>query len=112
MHPARHRRDTERTPEQPFWEKRPPDCPASRGHFRSEEEVRAATQELSDRAWYERSLKTRTPDAGTRAVRQEMEVKYGRATLKPHSDHERAAQAGRLEALRWCLGCEWDELAS
>jgi hypothetical protein len=110
-----HRRPSPPAPQPlepcPFWLNSPKKEDESGGSFRSEAEVRAAAQELSDRIWYERSLKTRNPDAGTRAVQEEMEVKYGRATLARKNDHELAAQEGRLEALRWCLGCEWDELA-
>lgn len=81
------------------------------------EEIREAEQELFDRIWYIRSLihEERTDDvdellriAGPGRAR--VEATYGADNLGPYSDFEWGMLNGKLSALRWVTGSEWDFL--
>lgn len=90
---------------------------------RSYHEIHAAEQELFDRIWYDRSmsreeryeregdleeLESRRRVAG--APRARVEAQYGIDNLGPYSDFEWGMLNGKLSALRWVLGSEWDFL--
>ncbi|MGI8729127.1 MAG: hypothetical protein ACR2LK_03925 [Solirubrobacteraceae bacterium] len=79
--------------------------------------ISEAEKELFDRIWYVRSLihEQKTDDveqllriAGPGRAR--VEAKYGRDNLGPYSDFDWGMLHGKLSALRWVLGDEWDFL--
>jgi hypothetical protein len=80
-----------------------------------------AEEELHEKIWYNRHqlLKNMVreghkvrPDIWQGALRaaKETEKKYGKKNLGPHSDFEWGMINGKLSALRWVLGDEWDML--
>lgn len=87
-------------------------------------EISAAEQELFDRIWYHRSLQHeyrllnegRVEEAERdarigRAGRERVEAKYTEpGQLGPYTDFELGMLNGKLSALRWVLGAEWDFL--
>jgi hypothetical protein len=84
---------------------------------RNYDEIREAEEELFDRVWYERSLYHETDvddvDALLRVAgpgRARVEAKYGVESLGPYSDFDLGMLNGKLSALRWVLGAEWDFL--
>lgn len=86
--------------------------------------ILAAEQEMFDRVWYHRSLQseTRLEADGDQAQldylrsvaepgRSRVESVYTEAgQLGPYSDFELGMLNGKLSALRWVLGSEWDFL--
>ncbi len=84
--------------------------------MRDEAEIRAAQDELSDRVWHERHLvlMAERPDRtdmqaaerAAEAIRQEL----GEGKLGPYTEFEWGELNGKLSALRWVLGAEWDSL--
>ena len=89
---------------------------------RSIEEVGEAIEELFDKIWFDRhlSLKYRietgattvNPDIWKGALQSAQRIiqKYGEENLGPYSDFEWGMLNGKLSALRWVLGDEWDML--
>ena len=88
---------------------------------RTEAEIIAAEQEFFDRVWYGRSMMhspaelraNGTPEdiiGGMLSSRKEVEEKYGKDNLGPYSDFEWGMINGKLSALRWTLGDDWDFL--
>jgi len=89
---------------------------------RSDEEILEAIGEFCDKVWYDRhqQLKqnvedgTETIDPGVWSKAQEeaakIEAKYPDSELGPHSDFEWGMINGKLSALRWVMGDEWDFL--
>lgn len=89
---------------------------------RSIEEIVAATEELFDKIWFDRhlSLKYRIENGaetvhpeiwkGALQAAQQVIEKYGEENLGPYSDFEWGMLNGKLSALRWVLGDEWDML--
>lgn len=87
------------------------------------DEIQEAEQEMFDRIWYDRSLgherEAREDGAITEAERvvsiatpgrRRVEEKYGVENLGPYSAFEWGMLNGKLSALRWVLGSEWDFL--
>jgi hypothetical protein len=88
------------------------------------DEIQEAEQELFDRIWYQRSLarEWKYEDGGDqeglenlRGIagpgRRRVEEKFGGAeNLGPYDDFEWGMINGKLSALRWVLGSEWDFL--
>lgn len=88
------------------------------------EEISAAEQEMFDRVWYHRSLQrecrllTEGHDGEaerhlghSRAGRERVESRYAEpGQLGPYTDFELGMLNGKLSALRWVLGAEWDFL--
>lgn len=91
-------------------------------NIRSEEEINAAINEFDDRIWYDRHQvlreKVRVGEGSTEVEIQKkankaarmIEAKYGKSNLGPYSDFEWGMINGKLSALRWILGDEWDFL--
>jgi hypothetical protein len=76
-------------------------------------EVREAEQEFFDRVWYHRkvmhALRENEPlPPGGKF--KDVERRYGKDTLTPLSDFQLGMISGKLSALRWVLGDEWDFL--
>lgn len=101
-----------------------PDLPDDSDLFedRSKEEVLAAVDELTDKLWYNRhqDLKQLIADGEEEVDVQiwkdalknakKIEDKYGADNLGPYDDFEWGMLNGKLSALRWLLGYEWDML--
>lgn len=75
---------------------------------RSGQEILAAEQRLYDLIWYQRSLSTMDPVGAP--GRQRVEQTYSREELGPFTDFEWGMLNGKLSALRWVLGDDWDLL--
>lgn len=88
----------------------------------SEEEISEAIEELLDKVWYDRHqvLKKRIK-AGKETVdkkiwegalksAKKVEAKYGKKKLGPYTSFEWGMLNGKLSALRWVLGEDWDTL--
>ena len=85
-------------------------------------EVLKAEGEFFDRVWYDRHQVLRRLERGGRrktasdimkAAQKEaiqLEKKYGKKNLGPYSDFDWGMVNGKLSALRWLLGEEWDML--
>jgi hypothetical protein len=90
--------------------------------IRSIKQIQSAEDEFFNRVWYERSVmfdnvpeerKRPTPPdiySGMMKARAEVEAKFGKETLGPYDDFEWGMVNGKLSALRWVLGDEWDFL--
>jgi hypothetical protein len=55
-----------------------------------------------DRVWWQREV----------AYAKKLEQKFGKKNLGPYTDFEWGMLAGKLSAIRWVLGDEWDELGT
>lgn len=89
--------------------------------FRTKRDIEEAAEEFSDKVWWNRHqiLKERVEE-GKETVdpkiwemakkhAEEIEKKYGRENLG-WDDWEWGAVNGKLSALRWVMGTEWDFL--
>jgi len=91
-------------------------------HRRATDEIIAAEEEFCERAWYLHHINSRCngrldegecPEdirQGAYAAAQRIEDKYGVETLDPEEDFYRGMLFGKLSALRWVLGADWDFL--
>ena len=89
---------------------------------RSEAEIVTAVGELLDKVWYNRHKYLREQiEAGEETVDPEVwkgalqsarkvERRYGKQALGPWDDFDWGMMNGKLSALRWVLGDEWDML--
>lgn len=91
---------------------------------RTLEEIRAAEQEYADKIWYDRKVvlwdkiakgeeSKFSPEilVNMRAAMRKLEQRYGGAeVLMPENDFDWGLWNGKLSALRWVLGDEWDFL--
>jgi len=89
---------------------------------RTEEEMISAMNEYTDKLWYDRHqlLKYRVDNKLTKVdlkiwrgalkAAKEVESKYGVENLGPHGDFDWGMLNGKLSALRWVFGDEWDML--
>jgi Restriction endonuclease len=89
--------------------------------MRSQSEIIAAEQEFFDRVWYERHLVGRRKhESGERPMREDIyamaleaaeRVKAERPDIRPcEDDFEWGMWNGKLSAIRWVLGEDWDFL--
>jgi hypothetical protein len=80
--------------------------------WRTDEEIRVAEQEMLDRLWYYRTLANADRSAGQLAEAEdklrEVEAKY--TNLVTEDPFELGMLHGKLSALRWVLGDDWDML--
>lgn len=91
-------------------------------NFRSLDEISSAEEEFYEKIWFDRHMSLRyhvetgktTVDPkiweGALTSAQKMIDKYGENNLGPYSDFEWGMLNGKLSALRWVLGLEWDML--
>lgn len=89
---------------------------------RTNEEIGETISELFDKVWYNRHMVLRykvkrkqeavDPEIWRQALAaaESIEQKYGKETLGPWDDFEWGMINGKLSALRWVLGDEWDML--
>jgi hypothetical protein len=89
---------------------------------RRDEEIIEAEQEYFDRVWYNRKemIEERVAEGktqikpeileGMRTGMREVEARYGADNLGPYDDFEWGMVNGKLSALRWVLGEDWDML--
>jgi hypothetical protein len=80
---------------------------------RNWDEIRAAEEEFFDRIWYGRSMSYEQTEELQRIAgpaRARVEAKYGPENLGPYTDFEWGMINGKLSALRWVTGSEWDFL--
>ncbi len=85
---------------------------------RNWEEIREAEEEMFDRVWYERKLvgmQREGPEGEhyrelSASGRAQVEAKYGAENLGPYTEFEWGMINGKLSALRWVTGSEWDFL--
>lgn len=75
---------------------------------RSGQEILAAEQRLFDLIWYQRSVSSMHPLA--EPGRRRVQATYPAEALGPYTDFEWGMLNGKLSALRWVLGDEWDFL--
>ena len=90
--------------------------------MRSKEKILKAEEEYFDKIWYNRHLSlAREIELGLTTVdneiwcraleaRKRIEKKYGKENLLPCNEFEWGMMNGKLSALRWILGNEWDFL--
>ncbi|PKL50367.1 MAG: hypothetical protein CVV39_01550 [Planctomycetes bacterium HGW-Planctomycetes-1] len=89
---------------------------------RSDDEIRDAIEEFFDKVWYDRhqqlkqdvedEIETVDPGIWKQALKAaaKIEAKYPPEELGPHSDFDWGMINGKLSALRWVMGDEWDFL--
>lgn len=89
---------------------------------RTEEEITAMLDELTDKIWYNRHQELREQvESGEEEVdpgiwkqalekAKEVEDKYGVDNLGPYDDFDWGMLNGKLSALRWLIGFDWDML--
>ena len=104
-------------------------CEETPGEFyaiitrRNDAEIAGTIDRLVDQVWYNRHLvwkeevltgkeRKGCPKIWNTALQQERELskKYGDASLHPENDFELGMISGKLSALRWVLGENWDFL--
>ena len=90
--------------------------------IRSDKELLKAEEEFLDRVWHDRHQLFRARvNAGKSGAQLEIwkgalksakrvEEKYGKKNLGPYSDFEWGMINGKLSALRWVFGEDWDTL--
>ncbi len=81
--------------------------------MRKQKEIKEAEEEFFDKVWFNRSQLLSSPediDNGAMEARMKVRGKYGAENLGPYDDFEWGMINGKLSALRWILGNEWDFL--
>lgn len=75
--------------------------------MRRKEEVQAAYAILWDKVWWNRHMGLGEHDAGKEAARRIADF-YGKKFLDPGDDVEWGITQGKMMALAWVLGSEWE----
>ena len=89
--------------------------------IRNVKDILTVEEEFSDKIWYDRHQllkngghldKDTLPDIlkGAFSAAKKLEKKYGKKSLGPYNDFEWGMINGKLSALRWVLGEDWDML--
>ncbi|MDR4495156.1 MAG: restriction endonuclease [Nitrospirales bacterium] len=87
--------------------------------IRSTKDILRAEEEFFTKVWYGRKQSAAdcraqgTPEyiiKGMLKAKRDAETRYGRKNLGPWNDFEWGMLSGKLSALRWVLGDEWDML--
>ena len=73
---------------------------------------RSKKQNLPPKSLIEHGQEQCNPEVWARALEaaKEIEEKYGRHNLGPYTDFEWGMLTGKMVALRWVMGCQWDDL--
>lgn len=85
-------------------------------------QIAEAEVEFFERVWFKRKMdylermvsepNLEDLSEDTYAAMETIRERYGDETLGPHSDFDFGMINGKLSALRWVLGAEWDELGT
>ena len=87
--------------------------------MRTRYDIEAASGEFHDKVWYDRQqgcIRRATGSERDEILREmkkgalRLEKEYGKDNLGPYNDFEWGMINGKLSALRWVLGDEWDML--
>ena len=87
--------------------------------MRTRDDIEAASGEFHDKVWYDRQqgcIRRATGSERDEILREmkkgalRLEKEYGKDNLGPYNDFEWGMINGKLSALRWVLGDEWDML--
>lgn len=81
--------------------------------MRKLKELQEAEEEFFDRVWYDRSQLMRSKSDvknGAMKARIRVEEKYGKENLGPYESFDWGMINGKLSALRWVMGEDWDML--
>jgi hypothetical protein len=91
---------------------------------RTEAEIEAALEEVEEKVWYDRHMMllekhqsgemvfTEEQLAAANASAQQIRDQYGEGNLGPYDDMGWGVLLGKLSALRWVTGSDWDEFWS
>lgn len=71
-------------------------------------DISAQYDRFRDKVWWNRHMAHGEPEAGQGAAGG-IEDRYGKAFLDPGNDIEWGICQGKMMALAWVLGMEWDE---
>jgi hypothetical protein len=79
---------------------------------RSKSQIETEITNIRERIWYDRSFLGPDPKdpeilAGRARNRERIEEKHA-GNLGPYTDYEWGMLSGKLSALRWVMGDEWD----
>jgi hypothetical protein len=89
---------------------------------RTEDEINRAAERLTDLVWYNRHLNLKfnieqgveacDPEVWEGALKaaERVRSKYAASELGPWTDFEWGMINGKLSAIRWVLGDDWDDL--
>lgn len=92
--------------------------------MRAEDEIEAALSEVEDKVWYDRHIMLAERSQASQIdlwgrqidvaelLAQKIRDKYGVENLGPYTDFQWGMLCGKLSALRWVTGDDWDDLSS
>jgi hypothetical protein len=75
--------------------------------LRSEQEIAAEYKKLFDKVWWNRHMASGEHPGG-RDVARGIEDRWGKEYLDPGDDVEWGICLGKMKALAWVLGSDWD----
>jgi hypothetical protein len=78
--------------------------------MRNFKKINEAEEEFFNRVWHGRHLFLKSKSKVAHAEAKKIEKKYGKKNLGPYDDFEWGMINGKLSALRWVLGEDWDML--
>jgi len=98
-----------------------PSRPNDRAELRTLNDIRRAEEELFEKLWYSRHRESHTramrdpsydPTAWAKAIAEAdvIEASYPKGELPPWDDYAHGMVCGKLSAMRWVLGDDWDSL--
>jgi hypothetical protein len=75
---------------------------------RSVQEINAEYKKLWDKVWWNRHMALGEPEVGQGPARG-VEDRYGKEFLDPGDDVEWGICQGKMMALAWIMGADWEE---